>query len=237
MEKVSIIIPFYNCVYIDQAIQSALAQSYENIEVIVVNDGSTKYEEKIKPFLSRIKYYWKSNGGTASALNAGIKAASGEYFCWLSSDDTYEPNKVAKQIEFMKSQHAEVSYSAYVMINEQSRPISGILGTEISNPVTFYRTLKKVCVINGCTVMMKMNVFQEVGLFNETYPFAHDYELWLRVVQKYDFHYLREPLVKYRVHNEMGTKKYAKLISKEVHEIQSKYSEALDQLIRKGRIK
>ncbi|WP_394514565.1 glycosyltransferase family A protein [Priestia aryabhattai] len=93
MTKVSIIIPFYNCSYIDQAIQSALNQTYQDIEIIVVNDGSSKFNEKITPYLDRILYIEKENGGTASALNLGIKNATGEYFAWLSSDDIFLPIK------------------------------------------------------------------------------------------------------------------------------------------------
>lgn len=235
MEKVSIIIPFYNCPYVDQAIRSALNQTYKNIEIIVINDGSSKHEAKIKPFLTKINYYKKSNGGTASALNTGIKAASGDYFCWLSSDDVYEPTKVEKQLAFMKKQQATISYSSFITINEHSSQTSGALGIQFPYRTMFYRTLKRGCPINGCTVMMKMSVFKEVGLFNEDYPFAHDYELWLRVVQKYDFHFLNEPLVKYRVHNDMGSKKHAELIANEVNEIKTKHTKALEQLIRKGR--
>ncbi|MGO4274414.1 glycosyltransferase family 2 protein, partial [Paenibacillus sp. TAF58] len=77
--KVSIIIPFYNCPYIDQAIASAIGQTYANVEIIVVDDGSTIHADKIGPFKDRVYYLGKANGGTASALNHGIRYASGEY--------------------------------------------------------------------------------------------------------------------------------------------------------------
>lgn len=102
MEKVSIIIPFYNCQYVEKAIESALNQTYQNIEVIVVDDGSTKYIERITPYLDSIHYIQKKNGGTASALNTGIRYATGEYFAWLSSDDLFKPDKISKQLKFMK---------------------------------------------------------------------------------------------------------------------------------------
>ncbi|WP_347550642.1 glycosyltransferase [Pseudalkalibacillus hwajinpoensis] len=231
MEKVSIIIPFYNCAYVDQAIKSAMSQTYKNIEVIVVNDGSTIHQEKIVPFLSEIRYIEKENGGTASALNAGIQAATGEYFSWLSSDDLYEPEKIEKQLNFMNQYQASVSYSSYILIDEKSKIKSDAIEVFFQNRNLFYRTLKRGCPINGCTVMLKMNIFNEVGLFDESLPYTQDYDLWLRVVQLYDFHYLNEPLVRYRVHDEMGTKKNALAIRKEIGLVKNRYRNAMIQLI------
>ncbi len=231
MDKVSIIIPFYNCAYVDQAIQSALNQTYENIEIILVNDGSTIHNEKVKPFLNKIRYIEKGNGGTASALNAGIEAATGNYFSWLSSDDLYEPEKIEKQLNFMKQHHASVSYLSYILIDEKNRSISGPVGIAFPNRELFYRHLKSGCPINGCTVMLKMKIFQEVGLFDESLPFTQDYDLWLRVVQKYDFYYLDQPLVSYRVHDEMGTKRNAVAIRKEIKLVKTRHRRAINQLI------
>ena len=70
---VSIVIPFYNCSYVDQAIRSALNQSYSNVEVVVIDDGSTKEVERLTPFLNQINYFRKENGGTASAVNKESK--------------------------------------------------------------------------------------------------------------------------------------------------------------------
>ncbi|WP_270181677.1 glycosyltransferase [Alkalihalobacillus sp. CinArs1] len=231
MEKVSIIIPFYNCAYVDQAIQSALNQTYENIEIIVVNDGSTKHEEKVKKYLRSITYIKKENGGTASALNAGIKAATGAYFCWLSSDDCYEADKVRKQVEFMKRTNASVSYSSYVLMNQSSAVVTGPIGVYFPTNLLFYRKIKVNCPINGCTVMLKMSLFEELGVFDESLPFTHDYDLWLRIVQKYDFKYLDQPLVRYRVHDEMGTKKHAAAIRKEIQTVRKRHLRNMNRKI------
>ncbi len=99
---VSIIIPVYNgSNYMCEAIDSALAQTYANIEVIVVNDGSVDNgaTEKIaKSYGEKIRYYQKPNGGVSSALNLGIANMRGEYFSWLSHDDVYMPDKIEKEI-------------------------------------------------------------------------------------------------------------------------------------------
>jgi len=94
--KVSIIIPVYNgSNYMQEAINSALNQTYSNLEVIVINDGSTDDTDKIaKSFGQKIKYYQKDNGGVSTALNLGIEKMNGEYFSWLSHDDVYMPTKI-----------------------------------------------------------------------------------------------------------------------------------------------
>src|SRR5689334_17046366 len=98
---VTIVIPFYNCAYIDQAVQSALNQTYKPLEIIVVDDGSTRHADRLTPYLPYISYMGKANGGTATALNHGIRNASGEYIAWLSSDDLFYPDKIAHQVAFM----------------------------------------------------------------------------------------------------------------------------------------
>ena len=105
--KVSIIIPVYNgSNFLKEAIDSALAQTYKNIEVIVVNDGSTDDGETravAEKFGDRIRYFEKENGGVSSALNFGIKKMTGEWFSWLSHDDLYMPKKIENSIETLRN--------------------------------------------------------------------------------------------------------------------------------------
>lgn len=234
---VSIIIPFYNCAYVQHAIESALDQSYPNVEVIVVNDGSTRHTEKISPYFDRIIYLAKPNGGTGSALNAGIAHASGQYFTWLSSDDRYDRDKVAKQVDYMRKHDAMVCYSAYYFIDSNHNQIGGKVGISYPNKLQFCKTMQKGCFINGCTVMLHMNVLKEVGVFNEALKYTQDYDLWMRILQKHVFHYLDEPLVFYRVHEEMGTKKFGPSITKEIYKVQQTYRRKLDEMIRNETLK
>ena len=116
---VSIIIPIYNgSNYCEQAICSALNQTYKNIEVIVINDGSNDdglTRNICQKYSNKIFYYEKENGGVSSALNLGISKMKGEYFCWLSHDDTYTNNKIETQINYMLSRKYLVSYSDYCL--------------------------------------------------------------------------------------------------------------------------
>lgn len=235
--KVSIVIPFYNCAYVNVAIESALNQRYPNIEVIVVNDGSSRHKEKIGPYMDRIVYVEKANGGTASALNAGIRQASGKYFAWLSSDDMYEPDKVAKQVVFMQQKSANVSYSSYVHMDAQGKVFGGASGISCPNKKEFYKIMQKGCIINGCTVMLRMEVFRRVGFFNEARKYTQDYDLWMRVLQHYDFYYLDESLVRYRVHEDMGSRKHGPAIAKEIQVVPDTYRKVLDAMIAKERLR
>ena len=103
---VSIIIPVYNGAnFLAQAIDSALSQTYDNIEILVINDGSTDNgatEQIALSYGNKVRYFNKRNGGVSSALNLGIEKMQGEYFSWLSHDDLYEPEKIKKQIEVLQ---------------------------------------------------------------------------------------------------------------------------------------
>ena len=104
--KISIIIPVYNGEnYLRESIESAINQTYKNIEIIVVNDGSNddnKTENIALSYGSKVKYIKKKNGGVASALNLGIEKMTGDYFSWLSHDDLYTPNKIKNQVDILE---------------------------------------------------------------------------------------------------------------------------------------
>ncbi|MCC5804129.1 glycosyltransferase family 2 protein [Rossellomorea vietnamensis] len=220
--KVSIIIPFYNCAYIDQAIKSALRQTYKDIEVIVVDDGSTQYVEKIQPFKNRIKYIRKSNGGTASALNAGIRAATGKYFAWLSSDDMFVESKIARQLAYMNSIGSNLSYTAFTTIDHQNKVVNEIHSRKM-NKKAFQNLLLKACPVNGCTVMAEIDLIKKAGWFDENLKYTQDYEMWCRLSLYTKMHYLDEVLVLYRVHPKMGSAKHGAGMMKESQYIQMKY--------------
>ena len=236
MKKVSIIIPFYNCEYIDAAIESALAQTYKNIEVIVINDGSTLYTEKIKPYYGRIRYIEQGNKGTAGALNTGIANATGEYFTWLSADDLYQPNKVEKQVTALEQSNHVIGYSSYVLINEFGTVTSGSVGVAFPNRLSFLKHLRQGCAINGCTVMVKMEVLRALGGFDETLRFTHDYDLWARIAKDHAFSYIDECLVQYRVHSEMGTQRHSEAIRTELRLVKKKVRMLLQEAYRKERM-
>ena len=123
--KVSIIIPVYKGKdFMREAIDSALAQTYKNIEIIVVNDGSDDngVTKKIaESYGNKIRYFEKENGGVSTALNLAIDNMTGDYFSWLSHDDRYYPNKIESQIKYLKQfDEKTILYSDYDLMDENS---------------------------------------------------------------------------------------------------------------------
>jgi teichuronic acid biosynthesis glycosyltransferase TuaG len=231
--KVSIIIPFFNCQYVNQAIESALNQTYQNIEVIVVNDGSPQYVEKVKAYInsnSKFRYVEKGNGGTASALNLGIRNMQGEYFAWLSSDDLFMKDKIEKQLYFMEANGFKFSYTNYSIINERGVIIKERAGVIHPSRKALIGQLLKGCSINGCTVMMSREVINRIGLFDESLVCAQDYDYWLRAIQHNPFGSLNEPLTLYRVHSQMGSRTKHERQKREADYIVRKYSQTLRRM-------
>lgn len=231
--KVSIIIPFYNCSYVDQAVESALNQTYPNTEIIVVDDGSTVFTEKIYPFWEKIKYIRKVNGGTATAINAGIQAATGEYIAWLSSDDLFLPEKISRQMEFMQNNQSEISFTNYHVINQNNEIVIPFCGRRLGHMVNdIYQDFLKFNVVNGCTVIMKKAIFEKVGYFNPLLRYTQDYEMWFRLlVNGHKMYYLDEALIKFRQHNESGTSKYRPEMLKEMNVVEKIYRPKLRDFI------
>ncbi|MBE9916012.1 glycosyltransferase [Paenibacillus donghaensis] len=229
---VTIVIPFFNDPYVDQAVRSALSQSYKPIEIIVVDDGSTKHTDRLAPYKRHIHYLGKANGGTATALNHGIRHASGEYIAWLSSDDVFYRDKINNQVLFMQEQNALISHTNFNNINAQSKIVKYRAGCVFNNMADFYRLFLNANPVNGCTVMMKKELFCHIGLFDEALPYTHDLEFWARVIQAgIPFPYLDEPLVGYRWHDSMGTLRHQEAIRLEYAGTQERIRTAIGRIV------
>jgi teichuronic acid biosynthesis glycosyltransferase TuaG len=222
--KVSIIIPFYNCSYVDQAVQSALNQTYPNIEIIVVDDGSTKFTEKLLPFQGEFYYLKKENEGTATALNLGISIASGDYIAWLSSDDYFLPEKISHQIAFMQKNRIQASFTNYDYVDKNNNVLISWTCPRFSNIKEVYEAFLRCNPVNGCSIVMKKNIMDDIGYFNPDMRYTHDYDMWFRMLLNgYEIHYLDEVLLKFRSHEEAGTKKYQPQIKEEISILTNKY--------------
>jgi glycosyltransferase involved in cell wall biosynthesis len=231
LPRVTIVIPFYNDPYVEQAISSALGQTYPNLEVIVVDDGSTLYQDRINPFVSRVHYLGKSNGGTASAINHGVRMSSGDYIAWLSSDDLFYPHKIARQLAFMQQYNSLLSFTAFDQINELGHVTAYAQAARYSSQSEFIRAFSTCDPINGCTIMFKKELVARVGLFDESLRYTQDYEYWIRaLLSGVNIHFLDEPLTKYRWHDQMGTMRFQPHILAEVQAVQNTFRHRLEAL-------
>lgn len=212
--KVSIIIPVYNGAdYLVEAIDSALAQTYQNIEVIVVNDGSTDEEQTEEIALSygdSVRYFYKKNGGVASALNYGIEKMTGDYFSWLSHDDFYKPNKIELEMDVFKSVNFSdvIVYSDYDFVDEEGALIQEIRMPDVEGYQMVYYLLAEQS-LHGCTLLIPKKIFEEVGVFREDLKTTQDYTLWLKMAEKYRFMRCAENLVCGRLHVSQGSRESA----------------------------
>lgn len=206
--KVSIVIPVHNgSNYLGEAIESALAQTYKNIEIIVVNDGSSdqgKSEAIATSYEDRVRYFFKENSGVASALNVGIQNMEGEWFSWLSHDDRYLPHKIEAQINFWKrNTQARIIGSNCQVIDNRGFVIKeyrNILHPVIRNGRDALETW-----INGCGLLIHKNCFETVGLFNVANKTTQDIEMWQRMVRNFNIFFTPEVLVQWRKHSESGS--------------------------------
>ncbi|QJC51424.1 glycosyltransferase [Paenibacillus albicereus] len=225
---VTVVIPFYNCPYIPQAIQSVLDQSYPSIEIIVVDDGSTSNQHLLDPYRHRIVYLSKANGGTATALNYGMQCATGQYVAWLSSDDLFTRDKVLNQVSYMLEKRAQFCFTDFNTINETGQITQLCSMVKFPTEKAFIASMLDFCPVNGCTVMMLRSLIQNVGWFNPGLPYAHDYDLWARIaLHDVGMHYLNEPLTLYRRHAGMGTVQHLARIMPEFESLKAYYAPML----------
>lgn len=183
---VSIVIPVYNGAdYLKEAIDSALSQTYENIEIIVVNDGSTDHGETERIALSygdKLRYIKKENGGVSSALNEGIRNMCGEYFSWLSHDDMYAPKKIESEIEALRllDKTKTIAICNYDKIDKASNKIEGEIK---AFPSGVYEWAEATVYVtnhgaHGCSLLIPKSAFDKVGLFDENLRYCQDIYMW-----------------------------------------------------------
>lgn len=220
---VSVLIPFYNCQFVDQSIKSVLKQTYKNIEIILVNDGSFMYKDLVTPFLSNIIYREQQNKGVASALNQGLKNASGEYLAWLSADDLFDENKIELQLNYMKEKNSYFCFTNFNIIDRNNQITKYNVGINFKNDLEVLQSFKDFNPINGCTVMMSREVIEKIGYFDENLKYAQDYDYWIRTSHYFPLHYFNCTLTNYRVHDLMGSVRHNKEQMKEFNKVRNYY--------------
>ncbi|MDM8539572.1 glycosyltransferase [Desulfococcaceae bacterium HSG9] len=194
--QVSVIIPTYNRGHIlSDAIDSVLAQDFDGYELIVVDDGSTDNTMAVlNGYSNKIKVCKQTNQGVSAARNHGIAVSSGELIAFLDSDDLWLPKKLAVQVGFFNStpkamicQTQEIWIRNGVRVNPKKRhqkPCGHI----------FEKSLE-LCLVSPSAVMLRRQLFDSVGLFDESLPACEDYDLWLRISSRFPVHLIDTPLI------------------------------------------
>lgn len=201
MKKVSVVIPAYNKAALTvKTVESVLGQTYKNIEVIVVDDGSTDdTAQRLLPYYGRIKYIHKENGGASSARNTGIQAATGEYVALLDCDDMFLPEKIERSVGHLE-QRPDLGFvhTPVYFVNETGRRVRRypFFGGGPTGWITG-KLLKKNFICNS-TVVTRRGCFEKAGYFDENIFTPADWDMWLRLSEHYKAGYIDAPLTLYR---------------------------------------
>jgi glycosyltransferase involved in cell wall biosynthesis len=209
MPKVSVIIPTYNCAqYLKNAIDSILGQTFQDFEIIVVDDGSTdKTKEEMAVYnksVTRVRYIFQENRGAGAARNKGIGMAQGEYIAFLDADDVYMPEMLEKAMKFLAD-----NTSSDIVITEWYLSEAGLFATKKSkehvtiedfpeNSEILFETLLKRSFLNVCMIAKRSDL-EATGGFDESLYLGEDADLWRRIVKyKLRIGIIHEPLYVYR---------------------------------------
>jgi glycosyltransferase involved in cell wall biosynthesis len=216
---VSILIPVYNGAnYVAEAIESALGQTYQNIEIMVINDGSNDdgaTDQVVSQYADRVRYIKKENGGVATALNLGIREMRGEYFSWLSHDDLYLANKIEAQIDFLSGMGYPdiVIYSNHYNLFVSNNTSTLARHTMCSDLEFRAREIVANNQIHGCSLLVPRSAFDRAGVFDEKLRVAQDYELWFRIAKVVPFRFLDVAVASCRVHaNQVGARLHERVL-------------------------
>ncbi len=206
--KFSIVIPVYNgSDYLKEAIDSALGQTSKDFEVIVVNDGSNdggKTEAIAESYGDKIRYFYKENGGVASALNLGIRNMQGEWFAWLSHDDVFSTNRIESDLLFLEQNpDAKVVFCKSTIIDSQGAVIE-----DVEYPIDKVTNCCDALILGGvdmCTMTIHKSCFEKTGLFNEGNKTNQDVEMTLRLASAFPFYLNSNSVTFKREHLNRGT--------------------------------
>jgi glycosyltransferase involved in cell wall biosynthesis len=214
--SISIILPTYNRHdMIKNAIQSVIAQTVSDWELLVVDDGSTDAtKEVVTAFAesdSRINYMYKENGGVSSARNSGIASAEGEYIAFIDSDDMWTPEKLEKQLAVFKADPSiGLVYTGIRFVDTRTgkeRIKKAVEGGAIALQEIAYNPIG-----GPSRVMIKKECLSACGNFDETFLALEDWDLWIRITEKYPVGFVSEPCVTYNEHSDSLTYAAEKIV-------------------------
>lgn len=207
MQNVSVVLTCYNGArWISGAIESILAQTYEDFELLVIDDGSKdNSKDMVASYLcdERVRYIYQENRGFSAAVNKGIKESSGDLIGFIGQDDLWMPDKLELQLKYLR-EHKDVDlvHSNYCSIDSEGR-IVGVRDVKVPSFSSRKKVIEHLLLNNFIgfeTALVKRKCFDEVGFFDERMVGYSDHDMWLRVAGNFNIGYLDLPLVKKRQH-------------------------------------
>ena len=206
MPTVSVIIHTYNNEkFIAETVESVLNQTYKDYEIIVVDDGSVDgTHDALLPYMQKIRYHYKENGGIASAKNTGIRLSQTEFIAFLDHDDLWVPDKLKLQMEcFNGNPQVGLVYAKYTSFRDgkelRTKPEKGYSGW-------IFKELLSKSFIQTSTVMVKKECLDAVGPYDESFSLGDEYDMFLRISKKFQCGFIDKGLTKYRVHDANASK-------------------------------
>jgi glycosyltransferase involved in cell wall biosynthesis len=208
MAKVSVIIPTYNsAAFLLQTVDSILNQTYGDVELFVIDDGSTDNTRQIlEPYLGRLTYLYQENQGESTARNEGVRLSHGEYVAFLDSDDYWLPEKLEREVKFLDA-HPEtvLVYAQNYVINRAGERIR-FRGNEIMGDGTpgvqpvFDRLVLDNLIVTPGVVLVRRSALEQTRGFDGSIQYGEDWDLWLSLAVLGPFGYIPEPATCYRIH-------------------------------------
>ena len=192
---VSTIVTTYNRrEMVKEGIESVLSQDFRDQEIIVVDDGSRDGSPEVIKKFKKVKYFYQNNQGISRARNQGLKLAQGEIICFLDSDDLWHPNKLSSQVKVMQ-ENPEIllNYTDELWVRKGRRVNPRNKHQKYSGWI--FEKCLSLCLISPSSVMLRKEVFDVVGLFDEQLPVCEDYDLWLRITARFPVIFIKEKLI------------------------------------------
>jgi glycosyltransferase involved in cell wall biosynthesis len=199
-----VVIPVFNGEkFIGQALESVFSQTYKDFEVICIDDGSSDGSpEVIAQYGGKVRYFRQENAGPSSARNAAMNMSRGEFIAFLDQDDLWYPDKLRLQMDYLKRHpdvamvHSNINISRDDVVIHHGLPIE-----RRQNGSSVFEELYLGNFINSITVVARRKIFDIIGLFDEDFRMAQDYDLWMRIASRFKIAYQDEIMAEYRLHD------------------------------------
>ena len=211
IEEISVIIPTYNrCDLLKRAINSVIKQTITPKEIIIVDNGSTDQTyQMVSSLFPEINYFIEKKRGVSAARNKGILESKSKWIAFLDSDDAWKPTKLEKQMEY-----SVFNQDKYRIIHTdetwyRNKKFLNQLKKHKKSGGNIFKNSLQLCCISPSSVVLKKQIFEEYGLFDENLEVCEDYDMWIRITSKEEVGFLDSPLVsKYGGHSDQLSKKF-----------------------------